>query len=71
MWHQSAIFENSWPLFCQIWIIFTHESQLQVGENSDWKIWRLKGWANAKEKLIKECIIKCTMNPNENNMLIV
>ena len=24
MWHQSAIFENSWPLFCQIWIIFTH-----------------------------------------------
>ena len=24
MWHQSAIFENSWPPFCQIWIIFTH-----------------------------------------------
>ena len=24
MWHQSAIFENSWPLFCQIRIIFTH-----------------------------------------------
>ena len=23
MWHQSAIFENSWPPFCQIWIIFT------------------------------------------------
>ena len=22
--HQSAIFENSWPPFCQIWIIFTH-----------------------------------------------
>ena len=24
MCHQSAIFENSWPPFCQIWIIFTH-----------------------------------------------
>ena len=24
MWHQSAIFENSWPPFCQIRIIFTH-----------------------------------------------
>ena len=24
LWHESAIFENSWPLFCQIWIIFTH-----------------------------------------------
>ena len=24
MWHQSAIFENSWPPFCQIWISFTH-----------------------------------------------
>ena len=24
MWHQSAIFDNSWPPFCQIWIIFTH-----------------------------------------------
>ena len=24
MWHQSAIFENSWPPLCQIWIIFTH-----------------------------------------------
>ena len=24
IWHQSAIFENSWPPFCQIWIIFTH-----------------------------------------------
>ena len=24
MWDQSAIFENSWPPFCQIWIIFTH-----------------------------------------------
>ena len=24
MWHQSAIFENSWTPFCQIWIIFTH-----------------------------------------------
>ena len=23
MWHHSAIFENSWPLFSQIWIIFT------------------------------------------------
>ena len=23
-WHQSARFENSWPPFCQIWIIFTH-----------------------------------------------
>ena len=22
--HQSAIFENSWTPFCQIWIIFTH-----------------------------------------------
>ena len=22
--HQSAIFENSWPTFYQIWIIFTH-----------------------------------------------
>ena len=49
MW--SAIFENSWPLFGQIWLIFNHlevvdrvsETQLQVGENSDWIIWRLKG----------------------------
>ena len=24
MWHQSAIYENSWPPFCQIWIIVTH-----------------------------------------------
>ena len=24
MWQQSARFENSWPPFCQIWIIFTH-----------------------------------------------
>ena len=24
MWHQPARFENSWPPFCQIWIIFTH-----------------------------------------------
>ena len=24
IWHQSARFENSWPPFCQIWIIFTH-----------------------------------------------
>ena len=24
MWHQSAIFQNRWPPFCQIWIIFTH-----------------------------------------------
>ena len=24
MWHQSAIFEKSWPSFCQIWIILTH-----------------------------------------------
>ena len=24
MWHQSARFKNSWPPFCQIWIIFTH-----------------------------------------------
>ena len=23
-WHQPAIFEKSWPPFCQIWIIFTH-----------------------------------------------
>ena len=23
-WHESAIFKNSWPSFCQIWIIFTH-----------------------------------------------
>ena len=24
MWHQLAIFDNSLPLYCQIWIIFTH-----------------------------------------------
>ena len=24
MWHPSSIFENSWPPYCQIWIIFTH-----------------------------------------------
>ena len=24
MWHQPARFEKSWPLFFQIWIIFTH-----------------------------------------------
>ena len=24
MWHQSARFENSWPPFCQIWIISSH-----------------------------------------------
>ena len=24
MWHQSARYKNSWPPFCQIWIIFTH-----------------------------------------------
>ena len=24
MWHQPARFENSWPPFCQIWIIFTY-----------------------------------------------
>ena len=24
IWHQSARFENSWPPFCKIWIIFTH-----------------------------------------------
>ena len=29
--HKSAIFQNGWPPFCQIWIIFTH-SKL-----SEWK----------------------------------
>ena len=43
--------KNSWPLFCQTGKFFTHlkfvdrvsETQLQVSENSDWIIWRLKG----------------------------
>ena len=45
MWHQSARFEKSWHPFRQIWIVFTHwrDPQLQVGENFNWIIWRLKG----------------------------
>ena len=42
MSHKSATFENSYPPFCKIWIIFTYmdvvdrvsETQFQVGENS-------------------------------------
>ena len=52
MWHQSAKFENSWPQFFSNLNNFhslevvdrVSETQLQVGENSDWIIWRLKGW---------------------------
>ena len=53
-WHQSARFVNSWPPFCQIWIIFTDlklwiasaRHSFQVGENSNWIIWRLKDLMN-------------------------
>ena len=38
---KSARFEKSWPPFCQIWIIFTENPQLQASENSNWIIWRL------------------------------
>ena len=34
MWHQSAIFEKSWPPFCQIWIFFTN---LKLWIESGWK----------------------------------
>ena len=30
MWHQPARFENSCPLFCQIWIIFTHFKWVKI-----------------------------------------
>ena len=47
MWHQSARFENSWPPFCQVWIIsltWSCQSRQQVGENSNEIIWRLGGY---------------------------
>ena len=37
MWHQSAIFENSWPQFCQICIIFTCGSRQRDTTSSGWK----------------------------------
>ena len=50
-WHQSAIFENSWPSFFQIWIIFTHFKwwiasaghnfkwvQIQIGYFGGWRV---------------------------------
>ena len=43
LWHQSARFEKTWPLFCKIWIIEivdrVSETQVQVDENSNWIIW--------------------------------
>ena len=37
MWHQSAIFENRWTPFCQIWIIFTHLKLLIASARHNFK----------------------------------
>ena len=42
-WHQSVRFENSWPLFCQIWIIFAHLKLLIASARRNWMICRLEG----------------------------
>ena len=55
MWHQSAIFEKKLTSilsnlnnFHSLEVVDrVSEAQLQVGENSNWIIWRLKGQRSA------------------------
>ena len=52
MWHQSAMFKQQFTSILSILNNFhslevvdrVSEKQLQVGENSNWIIWRLKGY---------------------------
>ena len=40
LWHQSSRFENSWPLFCHIWIIFPH-LKLWIASDTTYSGWKL------------------------------
>ena len=70
MWHQSARFEKSWPLFCQIWIIFTLLKLWIVSarHNFKWLKFKLNNLAVKGLKIVETYVmLKMVCIPSEAN----